>query len=393
MLLLLYAITVFLHTAFGSNSHETWAVFVPWMKPVMMATPVFSLCTFWACAIQTMSHVQKIREGYSPMKHDRAVQILALPAIFSTMTMSSLARLFEFQSSGMMASPAAVPSVTPLPSMMGIRSVMQHLSFNETLGGAGPEAEEFIIQSETCLRVAELYEAWALYQFAKLTLELISDNLARKERSGTQEQKLVARALIRAHGAVESLAWLGVASFLIVCVMQAGWSVIQLTSADTVDWESYEKSINYFEGAGMISSCAAIYNVHIVESSFDEHLEGFNPLMKFVTVKILVSFAFFQRGIFAGLQVMDSSLPGIMKGVVTRIPFIGDILNFSEIEFELFYVSLLIFECFFVCILHWWAWSADEEWYNEEEQSGRSRSPRKLAEGERQPLVPKPVEA
>lgn len=39
----------------------------------------------------------------------------------------------------------------------------------------------------------------------------------------------------------------------------------------------------------------------------------------------------------------------------------------TDAEFALFYASLLVYECLFVVCMHFWAWSAEEEWYGEVE--------------------------
>merc|ERR1719433_854312 len=85
--------------------------------------------------------------------------------------------------------------------------------------------ETFLRKSETCSWVGDFYEAWALYQFAKLTLELIHTAIKNRRRSADPAQVEGAIALLTAYTAVESLAWLGVILFLVVCALQAGWSL------------------------------------------------------------------------------------------------------------------------------------------------------------------------
>merc|ERR1719276_678096 len=74
---------------------------------------------------------------------------------------------------------------------------------------------------ETCFWVGDLYEAWALYQFGKMTLDLIQASIRRMHRSQVREDRERADPLLVAHSAVEAIAWLGVTLFLLVCISQA----------------------------------------------------------------------------------------------------------------------------------------------------------------------------
>merc|ERR1712151_791137 len=85
--------------------------------------------------------------GVSMLKHDRAVQIIALPAVYGTMAMSSLTQLY----------------------MLFTSTYDENLAVTTSM----EERERiYLSKCETCFWVGDLYEAWALYQFGKLTLEL-----------------------------------------------------------------------------------------------------------------------------------------------------------------------------------------------------------------------------
>mmetsp|Transcript_40139 Transcript_40139/g.114756 ORF Transcript_40139/g.114756 Transcript_40139/m.114756 type:complete len:412 (+) Transcript_40139:90-1325(+) len=338
--LLVNAIVLFVRAASSGGGKSAWTQLPGWMRPVLLGTPGAACLTVLLSGVQAMQHVAEIRQGRAIVKHDRAVQIVALPAVYGVMAMNSLARMYQL-----------VTTSTRAPNGSEVAMV--------------DEREQlFIAKSETCFWVGDLYEAWALYQFAKLTLELIKASVGKLQSSSDAAERDGANALMVAHGAVESIAWLGVMLFLVVCVLQAGWSLYLLSfTAHVADWAEYNRRMGQFSAAGIVASAGAIYNVHVVESTFHTYFEGYRPLLKFITVKIIVSFAFFQKGIFSVLQAFKATLPGSAQRLANKVPLIGDILNFSEVDFQLFYDSLMLYECILICILHWWGWSASEDWY------------------------------
>jgi len=311
------------------------AVLQPWLNPLMWPVPFVALLTIACCASQTFTHVTEIKKGAAPVKHDRAVQILVLPAVYAVMAMGALARVF-------------------------------HLTVSDITDQELWEKQQknVLSKAETCYTVAELYEAWALYQFAKLALEVLQEVFARQEASDQEEQRAAARSLLIAHKAVDSLTWIGTWMFFIVCILHTGWS-LWLLCFDTAEtkWETYEKHMLAFTAAGTVASGTAIFNIATVERTFGHQLEFFSPLLKFLSVKILVSFAFFQHAIFSALAAMYQTVPAGAQGVFTAIPMIGTLMTLSKVQMQLLYASLIIYESLIVSCLHWWAWSAKEQWY------------------------------
>lgn len=346
-MILAYESWMFFSSAQSVMGQRAWSGFPVWLKPMILAGPFINAGTFLACTWQVFNHVERIREESAVHRHDRAVQIILLPAVYSAMAMSSLTRSYTFICS------AADP-------------------YASAAGGASQQAIEaqalVISQSEAYFYVGDLYEAWALYQFGKLVLELIESELSKQaETSNTPESRGAGLALQTSHKAVASLAWLGIWSFLLVCVAQAGWSLWLLTfQCHTPDSGSkFDESMAQFTVAGFLSSCAAIYNVYVVEREFDEYLPDFFPFLKFLTVKIIVAIAFFQRLFFKSLPNIDRFMPEFLQNITKAIPFLGDIVHFSPVPFELFYASLIIVECFLICLAHQWAWNSEEAWYEE----------------------------
>lgn len=328
--IMLYVGYVFIWETYNGSSTQRLHELPGWLHIMVICAPWATVATLFSGAYQSLGHIAFIRRDRAALKHDRAVMIIALPAVYSVMAMGALARVFQY--------------------------------FVNHSDGARGNLEFTLRAAETCFWVGDLYEAWALYQFGKLTLELIGDSIARQQKSDSEEDKKNAGALMVSHTAVENLAWLGILLFLIVCFLQSGWSLYLLTFA-----QNRSDSMNQFTAAGMVASAAAIWNVHVVESTFHEYLGSYNPLLKFITVKILVSFAFFQRGFFNCLEIFNETLPGMVRSITRSVPVLGDILEMPDVEFEMFYASLLSMECLVVGLMHLWAWNASEEWYLREE--------------------------
>jgi hypothetical protein len=341
--LLVSALWTFISATLSSGGKAAWGMLPNWMHPFVLGAPVAACISYALNAAQTLQHVNEIRLNKAVLKHDRVVQIIALPAVYGVMAMSSLARMYEFL------------------------TVQQHTAIRGFHGNASlvPPREEdteleqlFISKSETCFWVGDLYEAWALYLFGLLTLDLIKESLNRRLQ-GTDTERHEA---VVAYVAVEKIAWLGVTLFLVFCIVQAGWALYLLTFTDTT-YDLFNTRMSQFKAAGMVASVGAIYNVHTVESTFHLELENYRPLLKFITVKIIVSFAFFQRQTITVLSEIQDTLPGMVQSIVKALPILGDLIEMSDVHFELFYDALILYECILISALHWYGWSPYEEWY------------------------------
>jgi hypothetical protein len=355
-LVLVLTITVydgycFFDAAKAASGKASWDEMPSWLKPMVLAGPFVNIFTFVMSSLLVFQHVERIREESAVPRHDRAVQIILLPLIYSSMAMTSLTRMYTFVCT------TATPYVDP--------------SYPERHGGTAAELEAVklaVSRSETCFYVGDLYEAWALYQFGQLVLELIESGIMDQARFGRDVGKrAAANALLQSHKAVEALAWLGIWSFLICCVGQAGWSLwlIAINGNKTHSIENYDTSMSQFYVAGFLASCAAIYNVWIVENRFHHYLDSFFPNMKFFTVKVLVSIAFVQRGAFSSLGSMGDFLPEFVQ----KWAIVQQFMQIPPAQFEMFYATLIVFECCMIGMLHQWAWNSDEVWYDETGQA------------------------
>jgi len=337
--ILAYDSFYFIQVATSDLGRSSWDTMPAWLRPWILACPAVCLVTLVASGIQTFTHVERIHEGSADAKialwHDRAVQIILLPPIYGIMAMSSLTRMYAYI--GSEAHPYSSDNKESL-----------HRSLS---------------RSETCFWVGDLYEAWALYQFGWLVLDVLDQTIIAGEESPNIETKSAAHGLRRSYGAVKRLAWLGVFSFLVVCVAEAGWSLWLLTFETSMTAKGFDQSMSKFVVAGFLASGVAIYNVFVVEEEYKDTMKSFHPRLKFFTVKILVTFAFMQRGIFKIWAWVGTLMPHGMRKWVDKTPFLGDVMNMPAAQFEMFYAALIITECFLVCMMHYWAWHSEEDWY------------------------------
>jgi hypothetical protein len=311
---------------------EVW-----WLRAFLWFSPIALLIVLFFATEQAMHHMYYIGKNDSSMwRHDRAVLIIAMPAVFGVMMLNSTVPVYQ-------------------------------LAIGESYYGKLPTNGTWEERKSAAVNlkngyffVADLYEAWAFFQFGLLVLELVESGLRRTTRFHDEARQLLS--------AMSDLMWLGPWLFILVCLFQAGFSVFKQLSGHLGD-EEFLGTIERFEVAGFVASSAAIYNVHIVESRFGMQLRDFRPLFKFFSVKVLISLSFGQSFVISSCQKLSTWQPDLVQNVVTRMPFIGDILNLTDVQMFLFYPTLMTYECMIVALLHSWAWDADEAWYNETMES------------------------
>jgi hypothetical protein len=365
-----------------------------WLRQFTLFSSGAVLLTLFFSWFQAEAHIFEIRKHASHpsarSKHDIAVQIIALPAIFGVMVMAGLVPLLELATGNFdpeMQSIRAILEDFVDPALDSARSstglALATVWNNSNMSGRvaavmGPapsgQTDHRLVQDtdiigwkeleqqalwrcETCIYVADLVEAWALYQFGRLALNLIEE--AYKSRPNSKD-------ILSAHEAVTSLTWIGTMTFVMVCLAQTGCSLWPYFNGEfsAVDTDTQEMTGAAFQVAGFFASCGAIYNVFIVEIAYHNQLASCSPYLKFISVKILVSLAFFQSGVLWTLNELNRKLPGAVQKAVKAFPFLGDLINLGELEMRLFYSALILYECLFVVLLHCWAWSPDEEWYD-----------------------------
>lgn len=385
---------------------------VPWLRPFVVFSPVAVCVTVLLSWLQAEAHVFEIRKQAGKDKHDRAVQIIALPAVFAVMVLAAMVPMVLLISGNasmdMLDKPLGIDmddflngNMTNPFSAVQLQAARVHGKSDElwlhpllnhsddyadylgsdsngkphesvvdvaaVVQGVQEGTQDVVDQNEykklekaamwryeTCFYVADLFEAWALYQFGRIMLDLIGESY---DRRGTGEE------LRSSHAAVQSLVWLGTITFVLVCCAQTACSLLPYLHGGAVVEDRLQLIMTSFQVAGFFTSGAAIYNVFIVERAFHRQLAGCSPVLKFLSVKILVSLSFFQGGLIVMLQIASGLLPGMVQTFVRWVPVVGDILNFSQVQMHLFYPALILYECLFTALMHVWAWRSQEDWY------------------------------
>mmetsp|Transcript_70479 Transcript_70479/g.184788 ORF Transcript_70479/g.184788 Transcript_70479/m.184788 type:complete len:461 (-) Transcript_70479:104-1486(-) len=372
-----------------------------WLKPFVLAAPAAVVVTVVLNWFQTEGHVFEIHKDVGTLKHDRAVQIIALPSVFAVMAMASMVPMLELVtdniSEEMIDTPFGINIQQRIESIVSghpeIGNLVHHANSSAISNGSSfgnnsthtthmtwAAARDLALwRYETCFFVADLFEAWALYQFGKLALELIKESFQKQAWSDVESEQRAARDLLASHSAVSNLTWLGTMTFVVVCVGQTACSLWPYVGGST---EGRENIMLQFQVAGFVASGAAIYNVFVVERAYHEHLAPCSPLLKFLSVKILVSLSFFQRGLLVMMQMGNNLLPGVIQKIVRYVPLVGDLVNLSEVQLHLFYPALILFECLLAAIMHLWAWNPTEEWYKTDSGDAEKGT-------EREPLISK----
>jgi len=370
---------------------------IHWLKPFVCGSPIAVILVVVLCWFQTEGHVFEIHKDMGVLKHDRAVQIIALPSVFAVMAMASMVPVYELVTGNISDEMLNTPFGIDIRSRLGRLASQDGSSQASAKGPAllanatesAPSWERSsslaMWRYETCFYVGDLFEAWALYQFGLLALDLIRESFESQLHSGSEAERRAARECLASLSAVSKLAWLGTMSFVVVCVGQTACAMSPYVMG-TRSMDGSDSIMMGFQVAGFIASSVALYNVFVVEYTFHRYLDRSSPLLKFMSVKILVSLSFFQRGLLVILQQGNKLMPEVLQRIVGYVPLFGDIINMTEVQLHLFYPACILYECFLTTCLHFWAWGANETWYFHPELGDAE-----YETTERMPLMPKHV--
>jgi hypothetical protein len=278
--------------------------------------------------------------------HDLAIQIIALPMVYSLMSLSAVVRMWKVMSN----------------------------FFGEPRDDSWGAKQDYALEIyEADYMVADLYEAWALHHFAVLAMQVLRrsfqnggfllDRAASALDTTTPVYQAWAGTLKGLHKSVRSLTMQGIWSFVIVCAVQSiyGLTTPVLEEAFEASFPEFIQAMNrnkskvrfFFLGMGCVASTAAICNILQIERAFHYELLHFKPFWKFWGTKVLVSIAFLQSLLFM--------LP------------IPPFRHMSIVQSNLTYSTIMCYECLGISLLHMYAWGAQEEWYKEfaaEENAG-----------------------
>lgn len=336
-----------------------------WLRFFAALAPVFICITYLVTAVHFYLHFPAQRgfddhlRWYPSFSHDLALQVAALPLVYGVFSLDVVR--------------------TSVALMTG------ELFVNH------PEGEEFEVvfkkaaehleeSYETDFELADLYEAWALFCFAalcfirvgrqiqletptvKYIIQTVKSHFATTSGDDSRESRLMNDLIILDNPQellfepLQQTSNIGVRVFVYTYAFKSlyllGLMIVaeapfnkQLCGADGL-MPSVCTLKNYLDGAALLASSLAIYNIIVFEEKLKKFLgrDRFRPFLKFLGVKILVSFAFFQ----------DFGLRLIMQRF----------WNLAEPQTRLCYACLM---CFEVCplsvlvLIAWWPERGD--WY------------------------------
>ncbi|CAJ1355843.1 unnamed protein product, partial [Effrenium voratum] len=328
-----------------------------YLRRVSLVCPFFMVATYLVCAYHTIQHMKKLNWTTSkrgdPLtehtfdNHDRALRIIALPLFYGVMSFQGVMRMWG----------------------ISINSSGDSHHFSQfTL------RKRFLMDSyDACFWLADMYESYALFVFGLIVLEYLRQRL--NTRIYVAHDAIKTNTIPRASDSfseltdsvkvllsqTKGLTILGIKLFCATCAGQAFYGVVVNCAAyyhimesvfgtgchteepGMLQTEKVKNMVHYlFYGAGFIASFAAIGNLVEVERGFHSHLREFSPIWKFLGTKIIVTIAFLQSMALA-------SCPPFCWWSYTRA--------------NLLYASLLCIECFLISVVHLYAWSAEESWY------------------------------
>lgn len=334
----------------------------PWLRWLSLFTPIPVLLTWVICVWDTWRHARIIRSSAAytdaVFLRDLVVQIIALPMVYVMLSYAAVIRMWQVASN----------------------------KFGTTARKFTYEGREHYVFAvyEADYQIADLYEAWALYHFGTLVINVVKAKFGlisshrvfgagarvklntgglgiESEVDVEKQRREFEDALLES---VQRLTMQGILPFVFCCFAQSIYGLVlplaqaYISALPPDVWESMRhgelRAHDFFLGMGAVASTAAIANIVRVEHIFHNQLREFKPFWKFWGTKILVSIAFLQMIVF--------KLP---------VPLFK---HMSQVHTNLLYSSLLCYECFGVSLLHMYAWQATESWYGDGGRSIRSNA-------------------
>lgn len=255
------------------------------------------------------------------LPRDIAVQVLLLPIIYSVLAANNVQRMWE--------------NLTSTFTDYEMRAVGNSTTLAEV------NREIF----ESNFAVADMYEAWALFCFARMVFQVIQPELRKKIKADAVE-------------VFEGLLLTDVTVFVGVCAVGAFYLIvlswfrlrlnIEVCKMDS--WSAVCALNPYLSGANLLVSSITIYNLFMFEEKFHKFhsMQEFGPRLKFWSIKLMVLVAFWT---------------GILMGVLRKV------LHLSPDEGMLFDAAMRIYVMALVSLLNivaWWPW---RPWYSKVQKS------------------------
>jgi len=335
-----------------------------WLLVLSVVAPVSVGATFAVTVAHLRLHLPQARgfeehlRWFPSYSHDLAMQVVCLPLVYGVFALYSVYTMLSLVTGD--AFPGSPDKAQPV---LEERWNLTVTSVQRTY--------------DTSFELADLYEAWALRAFGLLCFALVGRQISLETPTVRHIIDTVREHQTRVAGAQDRgiLGDLTILSdphkFLFLPLQQTSYigirvfvwtyaakSAYMLTLGILLDQFEVElcggrgrfpaacSFKDYVSGAAFLASCLAIYNIVVFEHNLKEILskDRFRPFEKFLSVKIMVSIAFFQD---AALSIL-----------------LGSVLNYHMVQINLCYASLICCEVLALSVIVFAAWRPqDQDWY------------------------------
>lgn len=300
-----------------------------WLRFMAAVSPFVVLFSILLSYFHSRVHLHEIYEGRSVWLHERALSILAMPPVCGIMAMEAMVQMYTLLVEEADQEPGSEFSDTKHVAMASF---------------------------DTILYVGLVYLSWGLYQFGKLTTDLLAQVFTHSGLRDDNERQVFQRAQL-SFSAVADVLWVGCGMFLLLVMAATGWTfVLWITQPPEDHWDSFDRWLRQYFFSVLTASAGAIYNMHKVEQTFGHLVQEWYPFLKFLQVKMLVFFSCWQLGIFKMIVEMK-------------------IIDIEDTRLKLFNAVVLTWECLFCVIINMFAWPAEEPWYQTYELTATRAEP------------------
>lgn len=280
---------------------------------ILQCTWHFKSKMSWDC-----SEVVEYWAGMICLSRERAVQVLLLPMVYGVMCGMNVSGTWSLVTENYM----------PALDCIG--------NWNAT--------EQAQIQSsamDTNYQLGDLFEAWALYNFATLVGRVLHPELVKKVKPLVLET-------------FTEILLIDVQVFVGISVASSVLSIIpiwtQWRRGATLGGDMLASLNNSIYGANFIVSCIAIKNIWMTERRFEplKNMKQFRPGPKFLCIKLMVLVAFW-------MQIIR----GVMQMVLT-----SDLNTLRLLD-----ASVRAWIMMIVALLQFFAWRPTDPWYEAVDQA------------------------
>eukprot|EP00929_Paragymnodinium_shiwhaense_P079995 TRINITY_DN41700_c0_g2_i1.p1 TRINITY_DN41700_c0_g2~~TRINITY_DN41700_c0_g2_i1.p1 ORF type:complete len:629 (-),score=137.32 TRINITY_DN41700_c0_g2_i1:234-2120(-) len=345
-----------------------------WTRILALMAPLWIGLTFVMTIFHLGKHLPADRgydshlRWYPSFSHDLAIQVVVLPLVYGVYALDALRAMLAL--------------VTGEALDAEVVHHQNETDWNHTVSLA---SQTYEADFET----ADLYEAWALQCFAGICYTMIDRQIWKEVPTVKNLMERIRRNLLESGGSddrdyrllqevtllddperllfkpLKQICGFGVSVFVYTYAFKSLYLLtLQALATPPLDMElcgsrglfpavcSLEQ---YVDGASFLASSMAIIFLVYFEQALKDVLDRdraqgsgkFRAFKKFVTVKVMVSIAFFQQ---YGLDLL-----------------LGEFANYSEIQIQLCYACLICWEVFPLSLLVYYAWRPHvNDWHDDD---------------------------